>query len=79
MLETNQGYEIIKAETWMEADGRSERVVLGRMETRLGTQYVTWESSTDDRGNTDYYWGHYFYDEQKAKGDYYTRLASKFE
>lgn len=77
--EQNQGYTILKAETCMECDGKTERVVLGRMMTRLGAQYVTWESIINEYGEIDYYWGHYFDDYGDALHDYYTRLAGKYE
>ena len=45
MPEINEGYEIIAAEVYAVTDfGREERVVLGRMDTRHGTMFVTWES-----------------------------------
>ena len=77
--ESNQGYTILKAETCMECDGRTERVVLGRMVTRLGAQYVTWESISNENGEFDYYWGHYFDDYGDALHDYYKRLMERFE
>ena len=79
MPEINQGYEIIKAETCMECDGRIERIVLGRMNTRLGAQYVTWESIISKNREFDYYWGHYFDDYGNALHDYYKRLMEKYE
>lgn len=77
--ESNQGYTILKAETCMECDGRTERVALGRMVTRLGAQYVTWESIANENGEFDYYWGHYFDDYGDALHDYYKRLMERFE
>lgn len=78
--ETNQGYEIIKAETYhICPNGSEERIALGKIETRLGAQYVTWQSVRHVNGNTDYFWGHYHDGEYAALYDYYTRLAGKFE
>ena len=78
--ENNQGYEIIKAETYhICSNGSDERVVLGKIETRLGTRYVTWQSVRHAAGSTDYFWGHYFENEYDALHDYYSRLAGKFE
>ena len=77
--ETNQGYTILKAEACMECDGRTERIVLGRTVTRLGAQYVTWESIVNEDGEIDYYWGHYFDDYGEALHDYSKRLMEKFE
>jgi hypothetical protein len=79
--ENNQGYEIIKAETYHTCpNGSEERIVLGKIETRLGAQYVTWQSVRYADGRiTDYFWGHYHDREDAALCDYYTRLAGKFE
>lgn len=75
----NQGYKILKAETCMECDRRTERIVLGGTVTRLGAQYVTWESIINENGEIDYYWGHYFDNYDDALHDYYKRLMEKFE
>lgn len=81
--ERNAGYEIIAAETYTESRlGQQDRVVLGRNKTSLGTMYVTWESTIwplpNDNTKIDYYWGHYFDDERKARADYHARLAEKY-
>lgn len=78
--EQNQGYAIIAAETYMTANtGKQYRVVLGRMETRHGAMFVTWDSTTGGTDFVDYFWGHYFYDEKAARADYHRRLAEHYE
>lgn len=78
--ENNQGCEIIKAETYHICPNCSEeRIALGKIETRLGTRHVTWQSVRHTNGNTDYFWGHYHESERAALCDYYTCLAGKFE
>lgn len=81
MQETNQGYEIIVAETYnVLSNDKEERVVLGRMIGKSSTMYVTWESTRHPaEGEIDYYWGHYFDDERKARADYHRRLIEKYE
>ena len=84
MPEINEGYEIIAAEVYAVTDfGREERVVLGRMDTRYGTMFVTWESQvwtfSDGEKRFDYFWGHYHDDERKARADYHRRLIEKYE
>ena len=80
LSESNQGYEIIKAETYRICqNGSEEQIALGKMETRLGAQYVTWQCVRHSAGSTDYFWGHYHDDKDTAMYDYYTRLAGKFE
>jgi hypothetical protein len=80
----NQGYKIIDSEAYRTDDtGREEQIVLGRMETRLGMMFVTWESikhpySVGNR-RYDYFWGHYFDDEREAHADYHRRLLEKYE
>lgn len=78
--EQNQGYAIIAAETYMTADtGKQYRVVLGRMETRHGAMFVTWDSTTGGTDFVDYFWGHYFDNEKAARADYHRRLAEQYE
>lgn len=81
MPEFNEGYEIIAAETYnILADDKEERVVLGRMESKYGTMYVTWESARHpSEGVTDYFWGHYHGDERLARADYHRRLMEHYE
>lgn len=76
MLEINEGYEIIAAEdvSFMLPE-RRERVVLGRMETRFGTQWVTWLSSVNPDGEVRYDWGRYFSSEAEARVNYHERIA----
>lgn len=79
MPEINEGFEIVAAEayttkTW----AKEERVVLGRHETRYGTQWVTWQSKTSPKDEIDYFWGHYFDDEAQARADYHRRLAERY-
>lgn len=77
--ERNQGYEIIAAETHAtENSGRQHRIVLGRMETKYGAMFVTWESS-DTGSGFDYFWGHYHDTEKAAWADYHRRLLSYYE
>ena len=80
MAEFNAGYEIVKSETYrIGADDKESRIVLGKMETRLGTQYVTWESVRHpEDGTADYFWGHYFDKDQQAMADYHRRLADHY-
>lgn len=81
MKEFNEGYEIIAAETFCirSWDDGEERIVLGKMDTRFGTHYVTWESlrHPEDEG-ADFFWGHYFDDERQARADYHRRLADHY-
>ena len=80
--ESNQGYKIVKKETYhMTQTGRADRIVLGRMDTKYGKQFVTWESAAypqDDRP-IEYFWGHYFSTENEARADYHKRLLEKYE
>ena len=83
MNETNQGYEIITAETYSTTRlGQESRVVLGRMETKYGVRFVTWECTRWPlkwgRMKSDYYWGHYFDDETQARADFHFRLFEKY-
>ena len=83
-IKVNEGYEIIASETYDKTRlGQESRVVLARKETSLGQMFVTWESTAWPLSNgsekADYYWGHYFDDERKARADYYKRLAAKYE
>ena len=84
MNEKNEGYEIIAAEVYSTSRlGQQERIVLGRNETRCGTMFVTWDSTgwplKDGGVKYDYFWGHYFDDERKARADYHRRLIEKYE
>jgi len=83
MNEFNQGYEIIAAETYQITEkGRECRIVLGRMETKYGAMFVTWESTTGAIGGdgyADYFWGHYLDNEKAARADYHRRLLEKYE
>lgn len=82
---TNEGYEIIASETYHVSTitEQESRVVLARKETTFGTMFVTWESNalliSQSCKKVDYYWGHYFDDENKARADYHKRLAAKYE
>jgi transcriptional regulator with XRE-family HTH domain len=81
-IEFNQGYEIVEKETYRICDtGRADAIVLARMSTKYGTQFVTWESAAylrDDRP-LEYFWGHYFSEEDQARADYHRRLLKKYE
>lgn len=84
MNEKNEGYEIIAAEVYSTSRlGQQERIVLGRNETKHGTMFVTWDSTGWPLKNSgmkfDYYWGHYFDNEAKARADYHRRLFEKYE
>jgi len=81
MKEFNEGYEIVAAETYFVRpwDDGEDRIVLGKIDTRIGTQYVTWESCRHpDDETADYFWGHYFDSENHAKADYHRRLADHY-
>lgn len=81
MKEFNEGYEIIEAETFCTRpwDDGEERIVLGKIDTRFGTHYVTWESCRHPaEGKADFFWGHYFDYEKQARADYHRRLAEKY-
>ena len=83
-FDKNEGYEIIAKEVYSTTrSGRQEQIALGRNETKHGTMYVTWDCTVwplkDGSTKTDYYWGHYFDDENKARADYHHRLAEKYE
>lgn len=67
---TNAGYTIIET---ARVNERLE-IVLGRMETSLGTMFVTWQCLN---GN-DYFWGHYFNgDPDAARIDMRERLQAE--
>ena len=55
---TNAGYTVIET---IRADEHTE-VVLGKKETSLGTMYVTWQCLDCN----DYFWGHYFVNDENA-------------
>ena len=83
-IKTNEGYQIIATETYNATRmGQESRVVLARKETAFGAMFVTWESTAWRLSNgsekADYYWGHYFDDEDKARADYHRRLMAKYE
>ncbi len=79
MYETNQGYVILKDETYhTDPDGTEHRIVLGYLSGRTHT-YCTWDS-TCRGGGYSYFWGHCFMeDEAAARRDYHLRLAEKYE
>lgn len=82
--EINEGYEIIAAETYsISRLGQESRIVLGRMETKHGAMFVTWESTrwplSYGGTKSDYFWGHYFDDERKARADYHKRLLERYD
>lgn len=86
MSEYNQGYEIIAAEAYGTTEkGRECRIVLGRMETKYGVKFVTWESVIGvvaGDGYADYFWGHYFCEapdaERRARADFHRRLLDHY-
>ena len=81
-IEVNEGYEIVEAEAYRTNDtGRVDRIVLGRMDTKYGVMWVTWESAAypHEGGRLEYFWGHYHDDERKARADYHRRLIEKYE
>ena len=69
-VRTNAGYTIIET---VRIDEHLE-IVLGRMETSLGTMYVTWQCSDGDN----YFWGHYFdKDASAARRDLFARALEQ--
>ena len=62
---------------------KCSRLVLAEKETSLGRMFVTWESTawllSNGSEKADYYWGHYFDDERKARADFHRRLLEKYE
>ena len=84
MFEKNAGYEIIASEDYgVSRLGQRDRIVLGRRATTQGAMFVTWVCAVwptkDGNAKVDYFWGHYFDDEAKARADYHRRLAEKYE
>ena len=84
MVKANEGYTIIVSETYTASrSGQMSRIVLGVKDTSFGKMFVTWESTAWPLSNgnekSDYYWGHYFDDERKARADYHRRLVEKYE
>lgn len=83
MIETNEGYEIIAAESYrIDNTDKHSRIVLGRMMTTHGPMFVTWESiqyPTETGVSRDYFWGHYFSNGKAAYADYHRRLLEKYE
>ena len=69
----NEGFEIINS-IIVNEETISE-VVLGKNETRFGTQYVTWLC----RSFEDYYWGHYMDDLKAAKIDFCQRALEELQ
>lgn len=53
----------------------SAEFVIGQMDTRFGTMYVTWQCK--DRDN--YFWGHYLNSRQAAEQDLLTRAQHELE
>lgn len=83
-IKVNEGYMVILFETYTASrTGQESRIVLARKETPLGVMFVTWESTawllSNGSEKADYYWGHYFDDERKARADYHKRLLEKYE
>lgn len=80
MEEINAGYKIIAKETYRKPDEFTEyQIVLGMKETRCGKEFVTWDSiKRAGILNIDYFWGHYFSNENKAKADYHERLRNMY-
>jgi len=68
--ETNAGYEI----TEKLAVGNSI-FVLGKMESRFGTKYVTWAARQDDPAN--FFWGHYLGNYEDAREDLFERALGE--
>ena len=69
----NAGFEIINSIIINEET--SSEVVLGKKETRFGTEYVTWLC----KNHTDYYWGHYRSDLKLAKIDFCERALEELQ
>ena len=65
----NEGYEIIEA---CPIDDTYE-VVLGKMKSKLGDQYVTWLCGK----GTNYFWGHYFFNHKDAMDDFRKRVIAE--
>lgn len=83
-IKVNEGYEIIASETYTASrSGQESRIVLAEKETSLGKMFVTWESTawllSNGSEKADYYWGHYFDDERRARANYHRRLLEKYE
>ena len=84
MPEKNEGYEIVAREVYSTSRlGQQDSIVLGRNETKYGTMFVTWDCTGWPLKNGgmkfDYYWGHYYDEEAKARADYHRRLIEKYE
>ena len=84
MVKANEGYTIIVSETYTASrSGQMSRIVLGVKDTSFGRMFVTWESTawllSNGSEKADYYWGHYFDDERKARADFHRRLLEKYE
>lgn len=69
----NAGFEIINSIVVNEET--ASEVVLGKKETRFGTEYVTWLC----KGFKDYYWGHYKTDSISAKIDFCKRALEELQ
>jgi len=68
--EKNAGYELIE-----KLNVGNSIFVLGRMESRYGTKYVTWAARQDDPAN--YFWGHYLGNYEDAREDLLERAYSE--
>lgn len=78
MKRMNEEWEIIGAVKVGEESGRNFEVVLGYRETRFGKEWVTWECN-DDKGKYNYYWGHYYDNQEHALEDFGKRIIDAYK
>lgn len=72
-----QKYTIIKKETYLlEIDNAERSIVLAMNEKE--NQFVTWEAIKESNG-TEYNWGHYYTNRERALRDYHERLANAYK
>lgn len=69
----NAGFRIIALERTHKGNGYTEGIALGEKDGAFGLEYVTW-GYTERDDEYDFYWGHYFTDEETAYEDYHERV-----
>ena len=67
-MEKNAGYNIKEAVTFENGRG----FALGE-NPKAPNPFVTWQFAVNERGQRDYFWGHYFNDGNRAKADMQAR------
>ena len=83
--EINAGYRILKSSIYNGYTTKQGEEVVNRIVIGINSAgaFVTWDCRLNIHANGeryyDYYFGHYFIDENDAYDDYYNRLAERHE